>query len=131
MGSPNGWNPARGPLSRKTVSGLTGVPEDVVARAPAHLGGLGYKLKKVRDYSGGSLISKIQQAETLQELEEYRNLVLELARRRELSRGTIRKMEKAGKLRFEELSSRLIQLPERRLLVPQGGLVVAPGPGRY
>lgn len=76
------------------------------------------RMKRVRDYSNGSLISHIQKADSLEELEGLRRIAVTLARAHAISVGTLRKLDRAGKAKAAELSSRLIVLPERRIIVP-------------
>lgn len=90
----------------------------------------GNKWVKVKDYSNGSLRSKIAQATTLEELESYRDLVLELAGRGELSGSNLRKLEKAGAARYKHLSTQLVRPVAPTLLIPKhlagGKLIVEP-----
>ena len=82
-----------------------------------------YKLVKVRDYSRGSLRTAILRAGNLEELEQIRALVVELMtdpeRTDRPSMGTLRKLEKAGKAKYEELQGQIVQAPGRQgILLP-------------
>lgn len=90
----------------------------------------GNKLKQVRDYSNGSLRSKMAKAATRQELEAYMNLAAELGSRGELSGSEIRKLEKVAAFRCQELESQLVVPASPSLIVPRGDLIVEPGSGR-
>ena len=78
------------------------------------------KLKRVRDYSAGSVLDGIRASESLEELEEMRVHVSQLAAEGTVSRGTLRKWDRAGALKFKELKGRtIITPPKPRLLVPK------------
>lgn len=86
-----------------------------------------YKLVKVRDYSYGSLRLAIARCGSPEELEQVRAHIVELmtdpSREERPSMGTLRKLEKAGKRKYEELQGRAIVLPPERggLILPGGG----------
>lgn len=71
----------------------------------------GFKTKRVRDYGRGSIRDWISQAETLEDLEELRQLVLALANAGRISADSLKKIDAAGKLKADELSERLIEVP--------------------
>ena len=76
------------------------------------------KLRRMRDYSGGSIRDLIRQAQTAEELEEVRQFVVELAGKKEISAGTLAKLDAAGAAKQQELASRLV------VGVGGGGIVV-------
>lgn len=87
-----------------------------------------FKAKRVRDYSMGSIVDLIRSVETAEQLEEVRQLVLELKREGKLSRKTMRKIDKAGQAKASWLNQQTILRPNGGIVVPRHSdkLIVTP-----
>jgi len=108
----------------KTIEEITAAGIEPKWRGPE-------KLKRVRDYSRGSLRDAISRAQSLAELEEVRKVVVSIAAEGRISQQGLRKLDRAGAAKFAELKNRLIVAPTSHILVPkhtgEGRLIVRPG----
>ena len=77
----------------------------------------GHRVRHVKVY-GRPVSERIAECQSMEELTDVMRAVFETA----AARGTKRKWLRLGFAKAQELKARLIVVPERRLVVPRGGL---------
>ena len=76
--------------------------------------------KRVRDYSNGSILDHIYRCESLEQLEALRQQVVQIAAEGGISRKVMRRIDRAGAAKYQEIESRMIVRPDvGGLLVPK------------